>query len=465
MNLKKNVILAMVAIFSAHVYSQEATLLASNARFNPYNGEISTEGGLYFTKYGGFGDWFEFEQTDESNITIQAKGTVCTRGKGGYPLVHLIIESHEGDVLYSTKFKVYESDFHEYQFKFKIPHGSYFVSVFYLKGPWESKGDNLTVHDLRISNAKLAETTPRVKTVKELTDPSIQKYRMGELIIKSKPGEHVKVTQLQHDFQFGTSISRRIFMENEDPNFQKDVEKYNEILKANFNSATPAILYWHRTEEIKNKPDFSHADEMYQWCKENDLSIRGHCIFWGCNIENRMQPWIEKTDDSELRMLIKRRAEQVTSRYKGLIKEYDLNNEMVHHSYFRNRLADITRDMAYFAKKGDPDAKLFVNDFNIFCHDALDEYVQLIRELLDNDIPIDGIGIQGHLENVIDYRHIWSALEELSQFNLPIRITEIDVNVGDEALQAKALEDVYRACFAHPNVIGITMWDFWETVH
>ncbi|MCA9258388.1 MAG: endo-1,4-beta-xylanase, partial [Planctomycetales bacterium] len=48
---------------------------------------------------------------------------------------------------------------------------------------------------------------------------------------------------------------------------------------------------------------------------------------------------------------------------------------------------------------------------------------------------------------------------------LPIHITEFDVDVANEQLQAQYLTDFYTAVFAHPAVEAIVMWGFWEGAH
>jgi len=46
-------------------------------------------------------------------------------------------------------------------------------------------------------------------TVRERTDPLIAARRMGTLTVRTRPGAHVRVTQLRHEFQFGTALNAR----------------------------------------------------------------------------------------------------------------------------------------------------------------------------------------------------------------------------------------------------------------
>jgi endo-1,4-beta-xylanase len=183
--------------------------------------------------------------------------------------------------------------------------------------------------------------------------------------------------------------------------------------------------------------------------------------------------------DDELRATLKQRAETVTSRYKGRFAEYDLNNEMVHGNFYEERLGpEITKDMAIWAHNGDPEAKLFLNDYDILTGNKLPEYLAQIRSLLKQGVPIAGIGVQGHLHaETFDRKELKRALDSLAVFKLPIRITEFNIpgqrsryykekilvmTPEAEVQKAKELADYYRICFAHPAVTGILMWGFWE---
>jgi GH35 family endo-1,4-beta-xylanase len=152
---------------------------------------------------------------------------------------------------------------------------------------------------------------------------------------------------------------------------------------------------------------------------------------------------------------------------------------MIHGNYYEERLgSDITKQMAQWAHNGDPDARLWLNDYDILTGNKLGEYMAQIRKLLKEGVPIAGIGVQGHLHSeTFDRNMLKSALDSLSVFKLPVRITEFNMpgqrskyykdktlvmTSQEEELKARELVDYYRICFAHPAVEGILMWGFWE---
>ena len=102
--------------------------------------------------------------------------------------------------------------------------------------------------------------------------------------------------------------------------------------------------------------------------------------------------------DDTLRATLKARALDVGRRYRGRFAEYDLNNEMLHANYYEERLGpDITRQMAEWVHEADPDAVLYLNDYDILTGRRLDDYLVHIRRFLDQGVAFAGIGVQGHL--------------------------------------------------------------------
>jgi GH35 family endo-1,4-beta-xylanase len=159
--------------------------------------------------------------------------------------------------------------------------------------------------------------------------------------------------------------------------------------------------------------------------------------------------------------------------------EYDLNNEMIHGNYYEDRLGeDITLKMAKWIHEGDPGAKLWVNDYDILTGNKLIPYMAHIRKLLEQGVPVAGIGVQGHLHaESFDPAVLKSSLDSLAKFNLPVRITEFNMpgqrskyvnNTTDkltpeqELEKAENLVNYYKICFANPAVTGILQWGFWE---
>jgi endo-1,4-beta-xylanase len=307
-------------------------------------------------------------------------------------------------------------------------------------------------------------------------DASIAKNRMGTLTIRTTPGATVAVEQVRHKFWFGATLATGIFTGRARP---EDVAKYKEVFTSHFNAGViEAAFKWHDMERERGVVNYATVDAMLAWAEQNGIPLRGHCIFWG--VPKYVQSWLKELNDDDLRLAIRRRARSIGARYRGEFAEYDLNNEMIHANYYEDRLGpEFIKQMALWVKDGDPDARLFINDYDILTGRRLDDYVKSIRRLIEMGVPVAGIGVQGHLHgDSFDPGALQNALDVLAQFGLPIRITEFNLpgqrskyyqtektaqlSPDEEQAKAAALRQYYRICFAHPSVTGILMWGFWE---
>jgi len=307
-------------------------------------------------------------------------------------------------------------------------------------------------------------------------DASIARYRMGTLVVRTAPNAKVKVEQFRHEFWFGATLPTGIFSGRGNPD---DAARFQEIFASHFNAGVPEVaLKWDAMEPQKGAVNYTTLDNILAWARQKGIAMRGHCIFWG--VPNHVQDWLKALSDPEFKIAVAQRGRSIAARYRDQFAEYDFNNEMMHANYYEQRFGlEFTRQMALWVKDGDPNARLFVNDYDVLTGNRLADYVQHIQRLLDAGVPISGIGAQGHLHgDSFDAAALQNALDTLAQFKLPIRITEFnfpgqrskyytgdrraEMPPAEEQAKAEALKQYYRICFAHPSVTGIMMWGFWE---
>lgn len=119
------------------------------------------------------------------------------------------------------------------------------------------------------------------------------------------------------------------------------------------------------------------------------------------------------------------------------------------------------------ARAADPFAKLYINDYNIESPGPKSTaHQQLVKSLKAQGVPIDGIGIQGHLIVGELPANITENLEAFTKLGVEVAITELDIRMtlpSTPALleqQKKDYETVISACKAVEKCIGVTVWDF-----
>ncbi|OEL38333.1 Anti-sigma-I factor RsgI6 [Dichanthelium oligosanthes] len=323
----------------------------------------------------------------------------------------------------------------------------------YVQGP--PPGVDLRVMDLQIYPV---DRKARFEYLKEKTD----KVRQRDIVLKFQGsnavnllGSSVRIQQTENSFPFGSCIARHN-IENED---------LAEFFVKNFNWAVfENELKWYHTEAEQGRLNYKDSDELLEFCEKHKIQVRGHCLFW--EVEDSVQPWVRSLQGHHLMAAIQNRLQSLLSRYKGRFRHHDVNNEMLHGSFYEDRLGrDIRAYMFREAHKLDPSAVLFVNDYNV--EDGCDtkstpeKFVEQVVDLQERGAPVGGIGVQGHISNPVG-EIICDSLDKLAILGLPIWITELDVAAENEHLRADDLEVFLREAFAHPAVGGIILWGFWE---
>jgi len=421
-------------------------------------GRALADGGWNLWSSGSVGEWLEAAQDGEIEVVLRAAGTAC---QGVWPLARLWTRSEAGETALGPEFSVASAEPRDYPAKGRVRKGPFVVRVDFLNDAQAGGEDrNLLLKEIRVSGAGV-RLLARIPSIRESCDEGIRRNRMGTLVVQAAPGAAVKVTMLRHEFLFGTAIAHQVWGAPADVK-----ERYLAVLKANFNHAVHEnALKWYHTEREPGRLAWEDAERVLAWCEENGIPMRGHCVYWG--IEQFVNPWIKALDDAGLRAALEKRGREVAARFKGRIREYDLNNEMIHGDYYAKRLGPgITKEMFGWVKAADPGATLYVNDYNIMSGGEVQRYVAHIQSLIDQGVPVGGIGDQAHFGGGrVDGWHVRAALDALARFRLPVKLTELDVDSADEAVRVETLDTVYRVAFAHPAVAGILMWGFWEGAH
>ncbi|KAG6534236.1 endo-1,4-beta-xylanase 1-like isoform X2 [Zingiber officinale] len=331
----------------------------------------------------------------------------------------------------------------------------------------EKKPSKVVVHaqgppsgvDLMMSEAQILPVNrkTRYKILKEKAD----KIRKQDIVLKfigfheDLSGASLKIHQIENSFPIGACISRSN-IEN---------EEFVDFFLKNFNWAVFGNeLKWYHTEPQRGHFNYKDADELLDFCQKHGKQTRGHCVFW--EVEDAVQPWLRSLSNIELMKAVQNRLKGLLTRYRGMFKHYDVNNEMLHGSFFQDRLGkDIRAYMFREAHHLDPSAVLYVNDYNV--EDGCDPKStpeRLIDQILDlqkSGAPVGGIGIQCHISHPVG-EIICDALDKLAVLGLPIWLTELDVSAVNEHVRADDLEVVLREAFAHPAIEGVMLWSFWE---
>jgi hypothetical protein len=85
--------------------------------------------------------------------------------------------------------------------------------------------------------------------------------------------------------------------------------------------------------------------------------------------------------------------------------------------------------------------------------------------MFEQGAPVDGVGMQGHFDRITPPALMQTIIERFSTLPVQLAITEFDINMADEELQAEYTRDVMTMIFSQPKFTDFLMWGFWEKSH
>lgn len=310
----------------------------------------------------------------------------------------------------------------------------------------------------------------------------IEKYRKASVVLKIfgpdgrlfPSGIDLCIRQTRHKFLFGCNLFRLGRCRTPEDN-----AAYAEQFARLLNFAT-LPFYWWQYERQKGQPMDARTDEIVRWCKDHQVTMKGHPLAW-----NYIDPpWLSGTPEEIMQQQFERIA-RCMERFKGDIGIWDVVNEATHYdreelkrnapklteAIARIGVGEYVRGAFRIARKADPQAGLIINDYR-----TDEAYVEkVISQLVDADRkPLyDIIGIQSHMHGGYwGAAQTWAVCERFAKFNVPLHFTETTVVSGPkqdsswtttyegEVRQAQQVTEFYTVLFSHPAVAAITWWDF-----
>lgn len=219
----------------------------------------------------------------------------------------------------------------------------------------------------------------------------------------------------------------------------------------------------HSYDTVTKKHTYAYqqADEMVEYAQDHDMRIRGHALVWhqGLGNEDGTTSWVFLDENDETQYATK---EVILQRMRDHIYEvmkhfgddvycWDVCNEVIDDNNAIEMYEDksnVYRASDWYVTCGDEyimeafryagqvrdelglNVKLFYNDYEMDNPIKVAKTVEMIKKLQENNIPIDGIGMQSHYDiGNFNMDNFENAIITYSNLGIEVQITELDVSV------------------------------------
>ncbi len=295
----------------------------------------------------------------------------------------------------------------------------------------------------------------------------------------------------KNNFFIGAAISENQILEKDNRSLS--------IVRNQYNTITPEnAMKWMFLQTSPNKFEFDLADKYVEFGLNNDMHIVGHTLVWHSQLADFMN---EVTDKTIMSNYVSNHINTIVKRYKGKIDTWDVVNEALNEdgtlreSIFLKTLGEnYIIDAFKLAEKGDPNAELAYNDYNLCSPKKREGALRLIENLQKENAKINAVGIQAHWKlNTPSIDEIEKSIIAYAGLGVKVMFTELDISVlpnpwevvgaaveqnfdkfiGDPKMnpyperlpdsmlhkQAKRYEDIFELFLKHEDKISrITFW-------
>jgi len=187
-----------------------------------------------------------------------------------------------------------------------------------------------------------------------------------------------------------------------------------------------------------DRPRFDRSDRIAAFAARHGMALHGHTLIWYSQGAEAFAGLAGAAFDRAFDGYVAAMA----GRYRGKVRSWDVVNEPIlddgsgmrdcHWSARYGHDGYILRAFEQ-ARAADPDAVLFLNEYNQESVPAKGvQFLKLVERLLKAGCPLQGLGLQSHLWIDIPEGALRAFMREAAQFGLPIHVSELDCTLRTE---------------------------------
>jgi endo-1,4-beta-xylanase len=249
---------------------------------------------------------------------------------------------------------------------------------------------------------------------------------------------------------------------------------YSSILAQQFNSVTPENeMKWASVEAQQGVLDYSQADAIVAFAQAHGQSVRGQTLVWHSQLPN----WVTSGSftNAQLTDLLHKHITDEVTHFKGQISDWDVVTEPFNEdgtlraTIWEQALGpDYIAQVLVWAHDADPQANLYINDYNIeFAGPKADAMLALVKSLKANQVPINGVGFESHFGLQFGFpTNMRQNLGRFAAVPVNIAISEADVRMILPATpdllaqQASFFAQMMQDCLSLPQCRSFTLWEY-----
>ena len=238
---------------------------------------------------------------------------------------------------------------------------------------------------------------------------------------------------------------------------------------AQFDMVTPGNeMKWDTTEPSNGNYNFGPGDRVVSFAQSHDMRVRGHNLVW----HSQLPGWVNSVPRNQVQGVMEAHITTEVNHYKGKIYAWDVVNEpfnedgSLRQDAFYNAMGSgYLADAVRTAHTADPNAKLYINDYNIEGENAKSNALySLAQSMLAQGVPLGGIGLEGHFIAGQLPSSMLANMQRFAALGLDVAVTELDDRIqqpasgGSFQQQANDYATVINDCLAVTRCPGVSQW-------
>lgn len=211
------------------------------------------------------------------------------------------------------------------------------------------------------------------------------------------------------------------------------------------------------------------AEAIVDFALSREMAVRAGCLVWYLSVPF----WLLGRSKKEIESALKDYIFTIMRQYRGRVMAWDVVNEaFTDKGLFRNSFwfkalgAEYIFKAYQWAREADPDAQLFYCDYNLHLLAKQKVVFQMVKELRESGLSIDGIAIQTHHNLTGVPKTLWLVqfVESLKQAKLIPHFSEVTLWINPGIPKSVALEiqaAAYRSLLALCLKLGCPVFNIW----